>query len=1428
MNNNLHFPLPFICIAEKVSSLFGKISVHKYVQLSLLLMLFQFVGIHIASAQLSSKHYLPPLKRSGSSSEFAGQAFYLSTPETSAFDVNVYQGTNTTPVATLSISKTSSGKYEPTLGTGGLVAHGTNNTSFVTDAYAGIVLSSAGFRFEAPSGKKFYVNWRASHTAQAASLVSAGEAGLGTDFKWGGSPLVSITSGSFSGSAYQNNVNSVIGIMATEDNTTVTISGYNPGCTFTNASGQNGITADVINITLNAGQTYVLEARPTGLTSETSPNNDGWMGATISSNKKIALNQGHLLLSFNVGNLDMSMTQMTPTSNIGKEYVFIRGLGGDKPEFPVIIATENNTEVYVNNETTPIATLNDGQWIKIPSSKYSLSGPTAGYQGANMYVRASKNVYAFQTLDAGFNYDSPANGDVFQVAPLNCLLDNGINNIANVIETGKASYNALSTIYLMIMASSAINANDIVIKYGVGATNTLPSATISNARKTVLGTSDWVTYFVEIPAPQGDISVYAPGPVAVAYLGYSGAVGVAGYFSGFGSIPTIDVQSTGNGCFPNTTLTATPGFTSYKWFKDGVLMPSVTTNSFTPTIAGDYYVEVYNGFCNYPSSIKTVYDCNPEVVVKNTASKKYLLPGETTTFTITVKMLGGSAAQNMQISNVLPAHLNYTSSTLTKGTFSGSGSNYTWNVGTMTNGEENTLRVVATAQAVTSAYAETYTVDNTQTFGLGTEANVLADDKTEDVIIYPSCSNTLAGTISGAASYCSTTNATTLTASNAFGDLQWQSSTDNTNFTNISGSTTASLLVNNLASTTYYRMKATVDACIAYSSSASITVTQGPTGTLSSASGTDAQSICQNTAITTIRYATTNASGATFSGLPSGVTGSYASNVVTISGTPTGTGTFNYTVTLAGSCDVTLSGSIIVSNTNNTISLTSAAGTTSQSICSGSAITSITYSTTGASGASFSGLPTGVTGAWSNNVVTISGTPTVGGTFTYTVTLVGGCGSVSASGSITIIQNTVSLTSATGTDAQTICANSAMTNLTYSTTGATGASFSGLPTGLTGSWSNNVVTISGTPTTAGNASFTITLTGGCGTVTATGSLNVNASPAVPILTVLGDGCVNKTTLSTPAGQTSYAWYNDDVVISNTNSNTYSPTTAGDYKVQVTSGTCSTMSAATTISVCGVTADGRMGVLISSNILVNKEGAISSRNGIDDRGLILTKPFPVTANPILYLDATQSASYGGTGATWTDISGQLNHATLMGSPLFESGSFTFAADKYALTSQKITTSMSSATFIAWVNPTTSRSQDNYAGIIFSRSNKGQASTNMGINFYSNNNVGYTWGDYNWNSTLEVPKGSWSMIAITINSTKAVAYLCNSTGTTSASVDAIHNALSNLNFFIGSDPIFGTNLRAYNGKIATSMVYSTALTSTQITQIFDYQKAAFGIN
>jgi hypothetical protein len=51
------------------------------------------------------------------------------------------------------------------------------------------------------------------------------------------------------------------------------------------------------------------------------------------------------------------------------------------------------------------------------------------------------------------------------------------------------------------------------------------------------------------------------------------------------------------------------------------------------------------------------------------------------------------------------------------------------------------------------------------------------------------------------------------------------------------------------------------------------------------------------------------------------------------------------------------------------------------------------------------GLPAGVTAAFASNTITISGTPTVSGTFNYTIPLTGGCGAVNATGTITVTPN---------------------------------------------------------------------------------------------------------------------------------------------------------------------------------------------------------------------------------------------------------------------------------------------------------------------------------------------------------------------------------------------------------------------------------------
>ena len=85
-----------------------------------------------------------------------------------------------------------------------------------------------------------------------------------------------------------------------------------------------------------------------------------------------------------------------------------------------------------------------------------------------------------------------------------------------------------------------------------------------------------------------------------------------------------------------------------------------------------------------------------------------------------------------------------------------------------------------------------------------------------------------------------------------------------------------------------------------------------------------------------------------------------------------------------------------------------------------------------------------------------------------------------------------------------ICINTAMPLITRTTTGATGISndgvsgANGLPAGVLASWSSNTITFSGTPTAAGLFNYSIPLTGGCGVVSATGTIFVNALPDTPI------------------------------------------------------------------------------------------------------------------------------------------------------------------------------------------------------------------------------------------------------------------------------------------------------------------------------------------
>ena len=410
------------------------------------------------------------------------------------------------------------------------------------------------------------------------------------------------------------------------------------------------------------------------------------------------------------------------------------------------------------------------------------------------------------------------------------------------------------------------------------------------------------------------------------------------------------------------------------------------------------------------------------------------------------------------------------------------------------------------------------------------------------------------------------------------------------NIVTISGTPTASGTFNYTITTT--------GGCTPAIATGTITVT--PLNTI--VSGIN-RTTCINTAITSITLATTGATGATVTGLPAGVTGTWASNTVTISGTPTASGTFNYTVTTTGGCTPAITNGTITVSPIHTIALG-----INRTTCINTAITSITLATTGATGATVSGLPTGVTGTWASNQVTMSGTPTEAGTFNYTVTTTGGCTPAIATGTITVTP----LNTITAGINRTTCINTAMSSIILSTTGATGATVTGLPAGVTGSWSGNQVTISGTPTAVGTSNYSVVTTGGCSPqVTATGSITVNAFPTITGTTPRTRTGAGSVVLSATASIGTLNWYDaltgGTLLGSGTNFTTPTITSTTTFYVEAVNGPCTSIPRSAVIATVNYPEIDVRGNAIT---IINGEASPSLSNWTDFGTSITTRTYTI--------------------------------------------------------------------------------------------------------------------------------------------------------------------------------------------------------------------------
>ena len=521
------------------------------------------------NAQLDTDHWFAPMAARSGMTNLQGY-LYLSTNETTPFSVQIFNGN--TLYNTVQVSK------------GNPVQVNIPNYFMIADQQGDLFTpNSMGMFVKGP--KKFFANYRFSVPNHAEIITSKGLAGLGTKFYAGVAPLT--------GSNYY--INSTIGITATEDNTSVVVSGYDPNVVFS-----DGTSTPTKTFILNRGQSYIIDA----VSSDSGSNMAGLVGAKIESTKPVSVTNGNFNGIYNVLNTtnnDILMDQAVPVDRLGKDFVLVKGNGNIvyKMETALIIATEDNTQVAFNGGTAAV-TLNAGEHFMVPSNNYLNQG-SGNY---NMGISATKNIYVYQLL-AGITGSASVNeyatGGMNFIPPLSCFMPNKVDEIGFINKIGSQTFNTRLNIITQTGAAVTLNGN--------------PIAAV-NGPYPVTGNPNWVTY--SVLNVSGTIAVSSTKSVTAGIAAGSGAVGYGGYFAGFSSIPVI--SKTGD-CYTGILLQVDNTYDAYQWFLNGVAIPGATSYSLNPELygAGTYTCLITKTNCD--SKLTTPYTytaCPPMTTITYT------------------------------------------------------------------------------------------------------------------------------------------------------------------------------------------------------------------------------------------------------------------------------------------------------------------------------------------------------------------------------------------------------------------------------------------------------------------------------------------------------------------------------------------------------------------------------------------------------------------------------------------------------------------------------------------------------------------------------------------------------------------------------------------------------------------------------------------
>lgn len=555
--------------------------------------------------QLDTDHWFAPMSASAGTSNLESN-LYLSTNETTPFSVQIFN--NNTLYTTVQISKGNPAQVNIP----GNFMMAVSQSELFTPVAKGINVKGP---------KKFFANYRFAITNHAEIITSKGLAGLGKTFY----AAMAANTGA------ADYVNATIGITATEDNTTVTVSGYNPAVVFS-----DGTSSPTKTAVLNKGQSYILDA----ISQDAPANMNGLIGAKIVADKQISVTNGNfngIYTSQNLTNNDILMDQSVPVERLGSNFVVVRGNGpiSSGMETVLIVATQDNTQITVNGIPTG-TTLNTGQYTYIPGSSYI----NQGNLHYNVSIQTSKNAYVYQLLAGTSDGNVYPSGGFNYIPPLSCFLPNKIDEIGFINQLGGTTYNTKLNIITQTGAVVTVN--------GAG----IPAA---NGPYPVNGNPAWVTY--SVPNVTGNITVNSTKSVTAGIAAGSGAVGYGGYFAGFSSVPVI--VKTGD-CYLGVLLLVDNSYDSYQWYLNGNPIPGATTFSINPELygAGSYTCLITKTNCESkltdpyiytlcPPITTTVYNigsCNTKVITPAfTNSTQAIVPSSTA---IILQPLNGTATVN--------------------------------------------------------------------------------------------------------------------------------------------------------------------------------------------------------------------------------------------------------------------------------------------------------------------------------------------------------------------------------------------------------------------------------------------------------------------------------------------------------------------------------------------------------------------------------------------------------------------------------------------------------------------------------------------------------------------------------------------------------------------------------------------------------------